>query len=155
MIKNICLSMLFLLCSVSCACAEMKNFGFVSVNIPDDWTAKQQSSSIVAIRSNNTGSSLTIASGSKGEESIEVIAKRLCGQLKGFDFEDGGDGDYFFDYKDAFGTEHSVYVFELEKEDDEYFIWSDCSENEDDRKAINEMIRTSKFNFPDDKHHDR
>lgn len=128
--------------------AEVKDFDFLAVDVPKGWTATQQGTSMVVIKSNKSKSSLSLALSSKGNASIKEIAERLYTQLNGFEMEEDDEGDYSFYYVDKAGLENFVYV--VDGDDEQYILSSSYAANERDGDIIDEMIDSAEFALADD-----
>ena len=124
--------------------AEVRDFEFFSIDVPKNWTAEQQGASLVTIKSTKTKSSISLALSSKGEASIEEIAKKLYEQLKGYELEKDEDGDFSFYYEDTAGLDNFIYIVDLE---DQYILASSYAENEKDDDIMAKMLASIKYKF--------
>ena len=84
----------------SAAYADVEEFRYFSLNVPENWTAKE-SGDVVSVSANNKTGSLTITSGKPDGESMSAIALRFSRELNGTEPESDGEGNYTFEFNNG------------------------------------------------------
>ena len=102
--KRIVLCVIFLLTS-SCACADVEEFRYFSLNVPDGWTANE-SGDVVSVNADDKSGSLTITSGNPHGESIQSLAQKFSREMKGTEPVSDDEGDYSFEFNN--GISHAT-----------------------------------------------
>ena len=108
-------SLLIIACLSSCALADIHEFKYFSLNIPDGWEASEKilenGTSIIAVvpeDGNNTPGALAMTSGNPGGLTIKEIAEKYANDLDGTKPETDGEGNYFFAFND--GNSHAMII---------------------------------------------
>ncbi|MBQ7560995.1 MAG: hypothetical protein IJS99_04040 [Synergistaceae bacterium] len=124
-------SLLIIACMSSSALADIHEFKYFSLNIPDDWAVSEKilenGTSIIAIvpeEGNNTPGALAMTSGNTGGLTVKEIAEKYAKDLGGSQPETDGEGNYFFSFND--GNSHAMTIG-----DENFYIFTAVS-------AINE-----------------
>ncbi|MBQ7193482.1 MAG: hypothetical protein IJR98_03830 [Synergistaceae bacterium] len=99
--KRLILCVILLMIS-SVAYADVEEFRYFSLNVPENWTAKE-SGDVVSVSANNKTGSLTITSGKPDGESMSAIALRFSRELNGTEPESDGEGNYNFEFNNGVG----------------------------------------------------
>ncbi|MBQ7576656.1 MAG: hypothetical protein IJT21_00135 [Synergistaceae bacterium] len=91
----------------SSACAEICEFKYFSLNIPEGWSASEKilenGSSMVAVLpdDDNIPGAIAITSGSPGNLTIKEIAENYSKNFNGTTPESGEDGIYIFEFNEG------------------------------------------------------
>lgn len=83
-----------------CACADIEEFRYFSLNVPDGWTANE-SGDVVSVTADDRTGSLTIRAGNPAGEAIGDIAVRLSRELKGTAPVSDDEGGYSFEFNNG------------------------------------------------------
>lgn len=97
--KRIILCVMMLVCS-SAACADIMEFRYFSLDVPEDWTA-EEAGAVVSVKDETGVSSLTITADKPEGRSIQELAKKFAHELNGSDPEMDEDGAYVFEFDDG------------------------------------------------------
>jgi hypothetical protein len=84
----------------SLASADIQEFRYFSLDVPEGWTAKEDGA-VVSITEDMGASSLTITADSPGGRSIEELAKNFAQELNGSTPEMDEDGAYVFEFDEG------------------------------------------------------
>ena len=84
----------------SAAYADVEEFRYFSLNVPENWTAKE-SGDVVSVSANDKTGSLTITSGKPDGESMSAIALRFSQELNGTKPESDDEGNYTFEFNNG------------------------------------------------------
>ena len=84
----------------SAAYADVEEFRYFSLNVPENWTAKE-SGDVVSVSANDKTGSLTITSGKPDGESMSAIALRCSQELNGTKPESDDEGNYTFEFNNG------------------------------------------------------
>ena len=95
----------FILCVIllmisSAAYADVEEFRYFSLNVPENWTATE-SGDVVSVSANDKTGSLTITSGKPDGESMSAIALRFSRELNGTEPESDDEGNYTFEFNNG------------------------------------------------------
>ena len=95
----------FILCVIlltisSAAYADVEEFRYFSLNVPENWTAKE-SGDVVSVSANDKTGSLTITSGKPDGQSMSAIALRFSRELNGTKPESDDEGNYTFEFNNG------------------------------------------------------
>lgn len=93
--KRLLLCLILLMIS-SCAYADVEEFRYFSLNVPENWTA-EESGDVVSVSANDKTGSLTITSGRPEGESMSSLALRFSRELNGSEPEADDEGNYTFE----------------------------------------------------------
>ena len=103
----------FIICALiiafmsSSACAEICEFKYFSLNIPEGWSASEKilenGASMVAVLpdDDNIPGAIAITSGSPGDLTIKEIAENYSKNFNGTKPESGDDGIYIFEFNNG------------------------------------------------------
>ena len=124
-------SLLIIACLSSCALADIHEFKYFSLNIPEGWEVSEKilenGTSIIAVvpeEGNNTPGALAMTSGNTGGLTVKEIAEKYAQDLGGTQPETDGENNYFFAFND--GKSHAMTIG-----DENFYIFTAVS-------AINE-----------------
>ena len=95
MMKRVMLCVILLLIG-SCASADVEEFRYFSLNVPDGWSAKE-SGDVVSVTADDKSGSLTITAGNPNGESVRDIALRFSREMGGTEPVSDDEGDYTFE----------------------------------------------------------
>ena len=95
MMKRALLCVILLLIG-SCSYADVEEFRYFSLNIPEGWTANE-SGDVVNVTADDKSGSLVIKSGSPEGESVTNLALKFSRELHGTDPVSDDEGDYTFE----------------------------------------------------------
>ena len=84
----------------SLAWADIEEFRYFSLDVPEGWTAKEDGT-VVSVTDETGVSSLTITADNPGGKSIQELAKNFAHELNGTDPEMEEDGAYVFEFDDG------------------------------------------------------
>ena len=95
----------FILCVIlltisSAAYADVEEFRYFSLNVPENWTATE-SGDVVSVSANDKTGSLTITSGKPDGQSMSAIALRFSRELNGTEPESDDEGNYNFEFNNG------------------------------------------------------
>ena len=95
----------FILCVIlltisSAAYADVEEFRYFSLNVPENWTA-EESGDVVSVSANDKTGSLTITSGKPDGQSMSAIALRFSRELNGTKPESDDEGNYTFEFNNG------------------------------------------------------
>ena len=91
---------LILLTISSIAYADVEEFRYFSLNVPENWTATE-SGDVVSVSANDKTGSLTITSGKPDGESMSAVALRFSRELNGTEPESDDEGNYTFEFNNG------------------------------------------------------
>ncbi len=94
--RRIIIFMAMLLIS-SCACANVQEFRYFSLDIPDGWSAKEEGK-IVTVKADDNSGSLVIMSGDPEGQSIGDMAAFFALEFNGTMPMKDDDGNYTFEF---------------------------------------------------------
>lgn len=127
----ICLILLF---AVS-AHAEVQEFRYFSLYIPENWTANEDGPVVSVIADDKSGS-LSITSSQTEENSLDDIAKGFAAELGGTVPEADDEGIYTFDFND--GASHAI----LTGTEDFYMLIVLSANNEESEEILAEIFES-------------
>lgn len=99
MIRRVIVCVIFLL-TAECACADVEDFRYFSLNVPEGWTASE-SGDVVSVNADDRSGSLTITAGSPRGESIHGLALKFSRELHGTEPVSDDDGGYSFEFNNG------------------------------------------------------
>ncbi len=99
MMKRVAVCVIFLL-TVTSASAEIEEFRYFSLDVPEGWSAKE-SGDVVSVTADDRSGSLVITSGNPGGESITALALKLSHEMRGTEPVSDDEGDYTFEYNNG------------------------------------------------------
>ena len=97
--KRLILCVILLMIS-SAAYADVEEFRYFSLNVPENWTATE-SGDVVSVSANDKTGSLTITSGKPDGESMSAVALRFSQELNGTKPESDDEGNYTFEFNNG------------------------------------------------------
>ena len=95
MIRRVIVCVIFLL-TAECACADVEDFRYFSLNVPDGWTANE-SGDVVNVKADDKSGSLMITAGNPNGESVRNLAVRFSREMRGTEPVSDDEGDYTFE----------------------------------------------------------
>lgn len=95
MIKRALLCIIFLMIG-SCSYADVEEFRYFSLNVPDGWTANE-SGDVVNVTADDKSGSLMITAGNPNGESVKNLAVRFSREMRGTEPVSDDEGDYTFE----------------------------------------------------------
>ena len=84
----------------SWAFADIQEFRYFSLDVPEGWTA-EESDSVVTVYANDKTGSLVITTGEPGGASLEEIAGAFCDELGGGVPVSDDEGNYTFEFNNG------------------------------------------------------
>ena len=102
--KRIALCVIFLLAG-TCAFADVEEFRYFSLNVPDGWSAVE-SGDTVSVTADDKSGSLVITSGSPNGESIAALALKFSREMNASEPVSDDEGDYSFEINN--GISHAT-----------------------------------------------
>ena len=97
--RRITLCVIFLLIS-SCAFADVEEFRYFSLNVPEGWTANE-SGHVVSVTADDKSGSLVITSGNPNGETITNLALKFSREMKGTEPLSDDEGGYSFEFNNG------------------------------------------------------
>ena len=89
----LCVSLLLI---GSCSYADVEEFRYFSLNIPEGWTANE-SGDVVNVTADDKSGSLMITAGNPNGESVRNLAVRFSREMRGTEPVSDDEGDYTFE----------------------------------------------------------
>ena len=80
----------------SCSYADVEEFRYFSLNIPEGWTANE-SGDVVNVTADDKSGSLMITAGNPNGESVRNLAVRFSREMRGTEPVSDDEGDYTFE----------------------------------------------------------
>ena len=94
------LALLMLLVFASSACAEVMEFRYFSLDVPEGWNVIEDGAEITVTASDKSGS-LSIVADNPDGKTIAELAEMYSRELKGTAPESDGDGAYMFEFNNG------------------------------------------------------
>ncbi len=98
--RRLLLAALLIVCMSSCACAEIMEFRYFSLDVPEGWTVSEEGSMITVTAWDKSGS-LSITADDPGGKSIAELAEEYAQRLNGTVPEQDEDGGYTFEFNNG------------------------------------------------------
>ena len=97
--KRLFLFVIFLLIS-SCSYADIHDFRYFSLDVPDGWTAKEEGNVVTVAADDKTGS-LSITTGNPEGRAINDLALSFSKEFNGTKPESDDEGNYTFEFNNG------------------------------------------------------
>ena len=96
-----CVMLLALLLGMSsCACAEMIETKYFSLDVPEGWTVNEEGN-VITVTAGDKSGSLSITADSPNGKTIAQLAEEYSARLKGSEPEQDEDGGYTFEFNNG------------------------------------------------------
>lgn len=97
--KRIVMCVIFLLMS-SCSFADVEEFRYFSLNVPEGWTA-EESGDVVSVTADDKSGSLTITAGNPNGEAVKSLALKFSREMNGTEPLSDDEGGYSFEFNNG------------------------------------------------------
>ena len=104
--KKICALLLGLALTAGTACAEMRTFGNISLNVADGWAGRQIGNTL-ALMKDDLSASMTVSQGETGDRTIPDLAHDFALRFGGTAPKKNDTGGYEFTF--GKGASHAVF----------------------------------------------
>ena len=100
--KRVIIFVVMLFMIASSAYAEIQEFKYFSVDVPDDWTAEEENNEVKITADDKTGELMIIASEPE-EKTIADVASEYSAKFGGSELISDDEGTYTFEFSDGEG----------------------------------------------------
>ena len=100
--KRVIIFVVMLFMIASSAYAEIQEFKYFSVDVPDDWTAEEDNNEVKITADDKTGELMIIASEPE-EKTIADVASEYSAKFGGSELISDDEGTYTFEFSDGEG----------------------------------------------------
>ena len=103
--KNLLLMTVIIACIATSACAEIREFKYFSLDVPEGWNVIEEGA-VITVSAGDKSGSLSITADDPHGKTIEELAQIFSGELSGTPPERDEDGAYTFEFNN--GISHAV-----------------------------------------------